>query len=262
SGATAAELGIVELVSEATTYYLGSTTGRQANIAEAAARFNGIVIGPEQEFSFNAWLGDVSLESGFEESLIIFNGRTIPGVGGGVCQVSTTAFQAAFYAGYPILERYPHGYRVGYYETGEGVGMDATVYSPLVDFRFLNDTPYYLLIETSTNTSASTVTFRFYSTDIGREVVKLGPRVDNIVPHGDPVYEENAELYAGQVRQVEWAVDGADVTVTRQVFRDGQLESEDHFFSHYLPWNAVFQVAPGQIPARATSSTQLAVPVS
>jgi len=247
-GLTAADLGITELVSQATTYFLGSTASRQANIAQAAARFHGIVIPPGQEFSFNHWLGDVSAEAGFEEGLIIFGGRTIRGVGGGVCQVSTTAFQAAFYAGYPILERYPHGYRVGYYEYGEGVGMDATVYSPLVDFRFLNDTPYHLLIETYVNRDNATVTFKFYSTGVGREVVKIGPRVTNIVPYGPTVYEESADLAPGQTRQVDWAVDGADVTVTRQVFRNGQLEFEDHFFSHYLPWRAVIQVAPGEIP--------------
>lgn len=252
--ATAEELGITELVGEATTYYLGSTQGRQQNISQAASNFHGIVIAPGEAFSFNQWLGDVSTEAGYEESFIIYGGRTIKGVGGGICQVSTTVFQAAFYGGFPILERYPHGYRVGYYEYGEGVGLDATVYSPLVDFRFENDTPYHLLIETYTNPQNATITFRLYSTGVGRTVNKLGPRVANVVPHGDTIYEENRELGVGQTRQVEWAVDGADVTVTRQVFRDGALEQEDHFFSHYLPWNAVIQVAPGELPNEAQAA--------
>ncbi len=253
SGATAAELGIVDLVGEATTYYMGSSAARQANIVTAAERFDGIVIGPGEEFSFNQWLGDVSPESGFEESFIIYGGRTIKGVGGGVCQVSTTVFQAAFYAGLPILERYPHGYRVGYYEYGEGAGMDATVYSPIVDFRFLNDLPSYLLIETSIDREHATLTFRLYGTSVGRTVTKVGPRITNVVPHGDTIYEENPELAPGQTRQIEWAVDGSDVAITRQVWRNGELEQEDHFFSHYLPWNAVVQVAPGGIPAGAAS---------
>ncbi len=248
SQATAAELGIVELVGEATTYYMGSSAARQANIVLAAERFNGVVIGPGEEFSFNQWLGDVSPESGFEESFIIYGGRTIKGVGGGVCQVSTTIYQAAFYGGFPILERYPHGYRVSYYEYGEGAGMDATVYSPVVDFRFLNDLPSYLLIETSLDREHATLTFRLYGTSLGRTVTKIGPRITNIVPHGDTIYEENADLAPGQTRQIEWAVDGSDVAITRQVWRDGQLEQEDHFSSHYLPWNAVVQVAPGEIP--------------
>ena len=61
-------------------------------------------------------MGEVSLDNGYTEALIIYNGRTIEGVGGGVCQVSTTLFRTAFFAGFPIAERYPHAYRVSYYE--------------------------------------------------------------------------------------------------------------------------------------------------
>ncbi|GAB4474159.1 MAG: VanW family protein [Anaerolineae bacterium] len=245
SDATAEELGITEMIASATTYFAGSSAGRRANVREAASRFNGVVIAPGEVFSFNEHLGDVSQETGFEEAYIIYNGRTIKGVGGGVCQVSTTAFQAAFYAGFPILERYPHAYRVGYYEVGEGVGMDATVFSPLVDLRFQNDTPYHLLIETSTDVDRATVTFRFYSTSDGRTVQKDGPYVSSIVPHGPPIYEENPELAPGQVKQVDWAVDGATVRVNRTVYRDGQILYQDTFISEYRPWQAVYQVGPG-----------------
>src|SRR5690606_35176050 len=167
STATAEELGITELIASATTFYAGSSLERRLNVQTAASRFDGLVIPPGAEFSFNEHLGDVSVESGFEQGLIIYNGRTIEGVGGGICQVSTTAFQAAFYAGFPILERWPHGYWVSYYDSGEGKGMDATVYSPLVDFRFLNDLGTYLLIETEADINAATVTFNFYSTSDG-----------------------------------------------------------------------------------------------
>lgn len=242
---TGEELGITQLVSSATTYFYGSSAGRRSNVREAASRFNGIIVRPGEEFSFNHFLGDVSLESGFEEAYIIHAGRTISGVGGGVCQVSTTAFQAAFYAGFPITERTPHAYRVGYYESGEGAGMDATVYSPLVDFRFVNDTPYHLLIETFTDVVEATVTFRFYSTSDGRTVQKDGPYISNIVPHGPTIYEESAEMAPGQTRQVDFAVDGADVTIRRYVYRDGELLSEDTFFSRYYPWQAVYLVPIG-----------------
>lgn len=251
--ATGEELGIVELVSSATTYFAGSSDVRKTNVAVAASRFHGIVIAPGQEFSFNEYLGDVSEESGFEEGLIIYGGRTVKGVGGGVCQVSTTAFQTAFYAGFPIPERWPHGYRVGYYESGEGAGMDATVFSPIVDFRFVNDTPYHLLIETYTNKAAATLTWKFYSTGDGRTVTKDGPYTSNVQPHGPTVYEENPDLNPGQTKQVDYAVDGADVTVYRTVYRDGQVLYQDTFISHYLPWQAVIQVALGQVPAGANT---------
>ena len=102
-------------------------------------------------------MGNISLDNGYAEALIIYNGKTITGVGGGVCQVSTTLFRTAFFAGYPIVERNAHAYRVHYYEqTATGydhfmAGLDATVYFPLVDLKFTNDRPYWLLMETYFN---------------------------------------------------------------------------------------------------------------
>ncbi|MCI0710555.1 MAG: VanW family protein [Chloroflexi bacterium] len=245
--ATAEELGITELIQSGTTYFVGSTVARRTNLTVAASKFHGLVIPPNSEFSFNQWLGDVSLDEGYEQALIIYGNQTITGVGGGVCQVSTTAFQTAFYAGFPILERYPHGYRVGYYETGEGPGMDATVYEPVVDFRFLNDTPYHLLIETYANPGNSTLTFRFYSTDTGRTVTKDGPYIRNVRPAPPAIYRATPGLSPGQAIQVDYAVSGSDVYVYRTV-RDAEGEiivEDEEFVSHYIPWPAQFQVAPG-----------------
>ena len=132
-------------------------------------------------------LGDVSLENGFAEALIIYGGRTIKGVGGGVCQVSTTLFRAVFYAGFPIVERYSHAYRVSYYEmTASGgvdprlAGLDATVYFPLVDFKFTNDSPYWILMETYME-AARTLTWKFYSTSDGRTVTWDTTGATNVV---------------------------------------------------------------------------------
>jgi vancomycin resistance protein YoaR len=244
---TAAELGITELVTSATTYFAGSTSNRQNNIRVAASRFHGIVIKPHTVFSFNEYLGDVSAETGYEEGLIIYGDQTITGVGGGVCQVSSTAFQAAFYGGYPVLERYPHGYRVAYYEAGEGPGMDATVYAPVVDFKFENDTDYYLLIETYVRPANASVTFRFYSTSVGRRVIKEGPYVRSVKPAGPPIYRATPGVAPGGAIQIDYAVSGADVYVYRTV-KDAEgnvLVDREEFFSRYIPWPAQYQVAPG-----------------
>ncbi|MBN1681763.1 MAG: VanW family protein [Anaerolineae bacterium] len=244
--ATAAELGITEMVVQKTTYYYGSTSARQRNIQVAASNFHGIVIPPGGEFSFNEWLGDVSAETGYEQGLIIVGNQTITGVGGGVCQVATTAFQTAFYGGYPIMERVEHAYRVSYYEEGEGAGMDATVYSPIVDFRFMNDTPYYLLIETYVNTGNATVTWKFYSTSMNRRVVKEGPIIKNQTSPPPPIFRANAALSSGQVKQVDYSVSGADVYVYRTVYQDDQvIIDHEAFTSHYVPWADQFEVAPG-----------------
>lgn len=261
--ATAEELGITELVATGQTQFTGSSEVRVHNVATAAARFHGIVIGPGEVFSFNEHLGDVSLETGFEEGLIIFGGRTIKGVGGGVCQVSTTAFQAAFYAGFPVLERTPHGYRVAYYEYGEGPGMDATVFSPDVDLKFVNDTPYHLLIETYTNEEAQRLTFKFYSTSDGRTVEKADVQIYDEIPHPPDLYEEDPELEAGEIEKVDWAADGARVLIKRIVrSADGSILREDTFSSHYLPWQAVYHYGPGteNMPPPEDASDEDATP--
>lgn len=250
---TAAELGLTTLVSESTTYYAGSSPERIHNITESVSRFDGIVIGPGEEFSFNFWLGDVSLEGGFVEAKVIEGERTVDGIGGGVCQVSTTVFRAAFTGGFRIIERNAHAYRVGYYEqAGSPPGLDAAIWTPDRDFRFQNDTPYHLLIEASIFPAISAVQFRLYSTNPGRVVRIEPPTIRNVVPARTTRYEVNDELTAGALVQVDYSAEGADVTVERVITDMAGAEiSRDSIYTHYLPWGAVFQVAPGD--ARAGS---------
>jgi vancomycin resistance protein YoaR len=243
--ANAAALGITELVSTGQSFYAGSSAERMKNIGAASAAQHGVIVKPGETFSFDQNLGDVSLDTGYAEALIIYNGRTIKGVGGGVCQVSTTAFRAAFNGGYPIIERWPHAYRVGWYERGAGPGLDASVFSPYVDFKFKNDTPYHILIEAYANDAAGRLTFKFYSTSDGRQVTISDPAIENVVPHPPDKIEEDPTLPAGTRQQVDYAADGADVTVTRTVTRDGQVISEDRVFTRYQPWQAIFKVGTG-----------------
>lgn len=244
---TAAELGITELVAEATTYYPGSPPNRIHNITEGASRFDGIIIGPGQEFSFNYWLGEMSEEAGFVQSLVIQGERTVDGIGGGICQVSTTAFRAAFAGGFRIIERNSHAYRVGYYElNGSPPGLDAAIWTPDRDMRFQNDTPYHLLIEVGIYPGNSAIQFRLYSTNPGRRVTIEAPVIRNVVEPPATTYQVNRSLQAGQINQVEWAAAGADVNVTRVITDlQGNVISRDNIFTHYLPWGAVFEVAPG-----------------
>ena len=240
SAANAHRLGIRELVAEGITSFKGSSQARVHNIATAASRFHGVVVGSGEVFSFNEHLGEVSAGTGYEESLIIMGDRTRVGIGGGVCQVATTAFRAAFWGGYPIEERWAHGYRVRAYEPP--VGLDATVYAPDVDFKFRNDTPHHLLLQTETDLQAQTVAFRFYSTSMGRRVEMEDPVIENRVPHGPDIIEEDPTLPEGTRKQVDWAVDGLDTTVIRRVYKGQKLVREDRFFSRYQPWPARFKV--------------------
>ena len=249
SEATSEDLGITELVSESTTWFYGSSAARKHNIARSASNFYGIVIAPGEEFSFNHYLGPISEEDGYETGLIIWGGRTIEGVGGGVCQVSTTVFQAAFWAGFPLTERWPHGYQVGYYNDGEGAGMDAAIFSPLIDLRFINNTPHYLLIENYFSEVYQSLTFKFYSTSMGRTVTKEGPQVANVIPVKPDIWEFNPDLKEGEIEQVDWAVEGSDVTVRRIVTNfAGDVLIDENFFSRYIPWQNIYQYGPGVTP--------------
>jgi vancomycin resistance protein YoaR len=247
--ATAQELGITELVWAETSYFYGSSAARIQNIEAAARQFHGVLIAPGETFSMGEHLGDVSLDNGFAEALIIYGGRTIKGVGGGVCQVSTTLFRAVFNAGFPIVERTPHAYRVSYYEeTASGAvdprlaGLDATVYFPLVDFKFKNDTPYWILMETYMGSGS--LTWKFYSTKDGRSVTYDTTGPTNVTPAPAPLYEENPELKKNEMKQVDWAANGADVTVNRTVMKDGAVYFQDTITTHYEPWQAICQYGP------------------
>lgn len=249
--ATGAELGIVQLVASQTTYFYGSSEARIQNIVTAAAQYDGLLVAPGETFSMGSVLGDVSLENGYAEALIIYGGRTIKGVGGGVCQVSTTLFRTVFYAGYPVVERYSHAYRVSYYEMDRSgsvdkslAGLDATVYFPLVDFKFKNDTPYWMLFETDVNVAARTITWKIYSTSDGRSVTWETTGPQNVVSAPETVFEENPELKTNELKQVDYAAEGADVTVTRTVWRNGAIYFTDQFRTHYEPWAAVCQYGP------------------
>ncbi len=250
--ATAQQLGITQLISAQTTYFRGSSSSRMQNIQTAAAKFHGVLVAPGETFSMGETLGDVSLDSGYAEALIIYGGRTIKGVGGGVCQVSTTLFRTAFFAGFPVVERYAHAYRVYYYEQSPNggydpnlAGFDATVYFPVVDFKFVNDSPYWLLMETYFNPQSYTLTWKFYSTSDGRTVTFTNSGPQNVVPAPNPEINFNPDLAPGEFKQVDYASDGADVTIERTVLtRDGKILFVDRFVTHYQPWAAVCEYGP------------------
>ncbi len=236
----AAKFGIKELVAQGTSSFKGSSAGRIQNIRTATAQFEGVVIPPGGVFSFNQFLGDVTEANGYDDAYIIFADRTVLGPGGGVCQVSSTVFRAAFFGGFPIVERWAHAYRVSWYEPP--VGLDATIFSPSVDLKFRNDTEAYLLIQPKIDLRAGTLTFAFYGTKPNRVVEMEEPIIENIVKPGAPIYTDDPTLNKGVIKQVEWAKEGADVTVWRKILVNGQVVKREKFFSRYEPWVARYLV--------------------
>jgi len=165
-------MGINSLVGEGTSNFKGSPKNRIHNIGVATSRFNGVLIKPGEEFSFVKNLGEVDAEHGYLPELVIKHDKTEPEFGGGICQVSTTAFRAAIYSGLKITARRNHAYPVSYYNPQ---GMDSTVYIPNPDLRFINNTPGYILIQTIID--GTILKFQFYGTDDGRQITIDGPKV-------------------------------------------------------------------------------------
>lgn len=233
-------LGIKELLASGTSLFQHSIPNRIYNISLASTRLNGILVAPNEVFSFGRALGDVSAFTGYLQAYVIQNGKTILGDGGGVCQVSTTFFRALLNAGLPIVERHAHAYRVGYYEQDSPPGLDATVFVPSVDLKFKNDTGNYILIQTSIDPNVLRLTFELYGTKDGREVAIGKPVVTNETPAPPDVYQDDPTLPKGQIKQVDFAASGANVYFTRQVTKDGKMIISDKFVSDFQPWQAVY----------------------
>jgi vancomycin resistance protein YoaR len=240
------------------TSFKGSAEARIHNITLAAGKFDGLLVAPGELFSMGEHLGDVSFDTGYAEALIILGSRTIAGAGGGVCQVSTTLFRTALMTGFPIPERHPHAYRVGYYENYDGpvhlgAGFDATVFFPDVDFKFQNDSDAWILMETDVDRTTGRLTWRFYSTPDGRAVTYYTSGIRDEVDAPDPRWEPNPKLSPGEVKQVDWAVKGANVYINRTVTRGGQTINADSFNTHYIAWAATCQYNPDTPPADGAS---------
>jgi vancomycin resistance protein YoaR len=172
-------LGIRELVAEGKTNFAGSPKNRIHNIRRALEQFEGLIIRPEEEFSFVKYLGEVDGAHGYLPELVIKYNKTEPEFGGGICQVSSTIFRAAINAGLKITARKNHAYPVRYYKP---YGMDATIYIPNPDLRFTNNTRNAILVLSSIENS--TLTFRFYGTKDGRQVEIDGPHILESNPDG------------------------------------------------------------------------------
>jgi vancomycin resistance protein YoaR len=166
-------LGIKEQLSEGETYFPGSPSTRLTNVRAGARRYDGVLLKPGETFSFGAILGNVGPAEGYVPELVIIGNHEEKQYGGGLCQVSSTAFRAALAAGLPITERVNHSFAISYYTWPYAApGVDATIYYPDVDFKFINDTGHYLLMQTIM--SGYDLKFDFFGTKTKTGVIR-GP---------------------------------------------------------------------------------------
>jgi vancomycin resistance protein YoaR len=234
------ELGIKERIGFAESYFYHSIPNRVHNVALTAQRMNLALIPPGETFSYNNTIGEVSARTGFRTAYVIQQGRTVLGDGGGVCQGSTTIFRTALNAGLPILARKGHSYRVSYYEFNTLPGIDATVYSPSVDFKFMNDTPAHILVTAEVDPKNYHMVIEFWGTSDGRVSEISDHIVYDKVPPRATVYQDDPSLPPGVLRQVDWSAPGAKASFHYKVTRNGETLQDHVFKTTYQPWAAVY----------------------
>ncbi len=239
------DLGIKESIGQGDSRFAGSIPNRIYNVGLAASRINGILIPPGETFSFVNAVGDISAASGYKQAYVIKSGKTELDDGGGVCQVSTTLFRAVLKAGLPIVSRTAHAYRVGYYEQGFPPGLDATIFSPSVDFKFKNDTNKHILIQTEVE--GVNLTINLFGTSDGRLSVLSTPVITSSTPPPAEIRQDDPTLPVGTVKQVEHAAWGARVVFKRTVTRNSVELINESFVSNYKAWPNAYLVGTKQI---------------
>lgn len=228
------DLGLKEIIGTGISNFSGSPKNRRHNIKTGAMALHGLLIKPGEEFSLLKALGEIDATSGYLPELVIKENKTTPEYGGGLCQIGTTMFRATFNSGLPVTQRRNHSYRVVYYEPA---GTDATIYDPAPDFRFINDTGHYILIQA--RLGENDLAFDFWGTKDGRVAEASKPVIYNIVQPPPTKTIETTDLAPGEKKCTEKAHAGADAYFDYKVtYVSGEVK-EKRFSSHYVPWQAV-----------------------
>lgn len=237
----AEQLGVRREIASFTTYFSAGNPARVNNIRQVASMLDGLIVRPGETFSFNKTVGPRTRAAGYDEAPVIRDGVLTPGVGGGICQVSTTLFNAVFFAGLPIVERHPHSFYIDHYP----IGRDATVSYGGPDLKFRNDSDRVILISVSATESSVQVSLASAVWD--RTVTYTTTPFRDLRPPASSAQKprrlRDPDMAAGQTAPVEEGIAGRTVNVARTVTRaDGTLLLADDFESVYSPKDYVVRV--------------------
>jgi len=247
SNAEALSLGLKEIIGTGISNFAGSPANRRHNIRVGANALHGLLIKPGEEFSLLKALGRIDGSTGYKQELVIKDNKTIPEFGGGLCQIGTTMFRATFNSGLPVTQRRNHSYRVVYYEPA---GTDATIYDPAPDYRFVNDTANYILIQA--RIEGSQLAFDFWGTKDDRKIEIGKPVIYNITVPAPTKIIETPDLKEGEKKCTEKSHNGADAYFDYKVIYPSGEEKKTRFSSHYVPWQAVCLVGAKITPEAGT----------
>ena len=229
-----------DLLSQFSTSFTSSGYNRSNNIILSSAKLNGLVLMPGEEFSYNQAVGQRTRAAGFREAGAYSNGKVVQEVGGGICQVSSTLYNAVLYANLEIVERTNHYFNPGYVKAG----LDATVSWGGPDFRFRNNRNYPIRIVTDTSGKKLKVYIYGLKTDDDCTVV-LDPRYISSVPY-KTTYQNDASLATGETRVISSGSNGCKTATYKYVYdKNGTLISSECISRDtYSPHNKVVAVGP------------------
>ena len=239
----AESLGIEELVSEFTTYY-PCCQPRVTNIQRAAQLLDGTIVRSRTAFSLNQALGKRTVDNGFVSAPQIFAGRLEDAVGGGISQIATTLYNAAFFAGVKLVAHQAHQFYISRYP----MGREATVSWGGPELIFRNDWPAAILMKLTA--TSSSITVRFYSRKLGRRVqTTTGEPYAYVAPRTITV--RNSALAPGTSSTVQSSgASGFTVQYTRRVFEGPKLIKNERYTVRYDAQNAIVEVGPPKAKAK------------
>ncbi len=231
------------VVGEFTTRYSRGrdTRDRTHNLRIAAGKLDGFVIDPGAVFDFNQAVGDRTELNDFRMAKVIADGKLVEGMGGGTCQIASTLYAAAFFAGLPILTRAPHSHPSFYIK----LGLDATVVYGALDLRFQNDLPYPLVVELTVDDGF------VHAALLGKErtrTVTFLRRIDEVTPF-DEKLERDPELPRGMRLLEQRGIPGFKITRFR-VVRDERtgVARRERSNDTYPPSAQIWRVGSGPVP--------------
>jgi vancomycin resistance protein YoaR len=249
--AEAKAMNISGLVASYQTFY-GGEPNRIHNVQLVSHLVDKHVIAPGETFSFNGTTGARTADKGFREAPVIINGELQTGLGGGICQVSTTVFNAAYEAGLPIVSRTNHALYISHYPQGR----DATVNYPDLDLKFRNDTGHWLLLRTWVGSSSLTVAL--YGTPVHRRVVS--ETMPLVVTGPAPTKRvRDPALFEDEKEVEESGQPSRSTSVRRKVYdAGGALLYDTVFYSSYRGEPTILRVGTkprSENPTETTTTT-------
>ena len=227
------------LLSTFSTKYDASNKNRSQNLAIAAGKINGIVLMPGEEFSFNKVVGKRTIQEGYKDAKIYQNGEVVDGLAGGICQISSTLYNAAVMANLEIVERRNHSFTTSYVPAGK----DATVVYGVIDFKFKNTRTYPIKITASVSSGIAEFKINGIKEDVEYDI-KLSPVVTASIPYTTQ-YIPDGTLAPGQRVVVQGGGNGCKVSTYKETRLDGKLVSKELISTDtYSPMKAIIRIGP------------------